>query len=92
MPQLVEWMVHHPRDWTTVQAKAYGSHVLGQLVQGIKPVNEALGPATTAAILLSAVGLLAQCNPLSARDICKHLANAFDMIDEIDPLKEAVAQ
>lgn len=92
MPQLLEWMIHHPRDWTTPQAKAYQSHVVRMTAQALVPTLQALGPTATAAILQAVLIQIVQANRLSARDVCSQLANTFEVLEELDPLKGAVAQ
>lgn len=92
MPALHEWMLHYPTDWTPAQAGQYTNHVFRQLVNAITPVNQALGASKTAGILLATIGMLAKANPLSARDICVQMANAFEIIEGLDPLVGATKQ
>lgn len=92
MPALIEWMMHYPADWTPVQARAYASHTLQQLTVGLRQPLEALGPSVVSSVLCTMIALIAQANPLAARDICNSLANAFDSIENIDPLKGATQQ
>lgn len=88
MPALAEWMLHYPSDWKPVQAKQFCAHVAGQLTQQLVSVNMAVGPAMTTSILCSVALLMAQQNPLYARDICNILANTFNAIDGLDPLPQ----
>lgn len=91
MPFMHEWMLHHPSDWTPAQAGAYTQHTFQQLTHALVPTNQALGASRTAGILLGVVALVARANPLAARDICVQMANAFELIDDMDPLKGASA-
>lgn len=91
MPYLHEWMVHHPSDWTPAQAGAYAQHTLAVLTHAIAPTHQALGASKTAGILLAVIALLAKANTIHARDICVQMANAFEAIDDMDPLKDAQA-
>lgn len=92
MPALAEWMLHFPADWTPDQARDYRQFVLRQLVAAMTPCVQALGVPQTAGIMLSVVAYMVQCNPLAARDVCEQMANAYDAIEKMDPLKGASVQ
>ena len=92
MPQLREWMLHYPSDWTTPQALAYVRDVTVSLNNTIVPVVQAIGCTRTAAILMTIVTTIARANPVYHEDIKNVMANMYDLVDQLDPMKGAKLQ
>lgn len=92
MPTFREWVIHHPRDWTPPQAQAYMRDTTMGFMQAIQPVAQALGPLNAVAILLTVVTQLARANPVYHENIKDHLANVYDLIDGLDPMKGLTKQ
>ncbi len=92
MPQLREWMLHFPRDWTPAQANQYCQDVTVSFVNTSLPVMHAIGPERACACLLTAVVNIVRANPVYHEDIKNLLANVYDLIDQIEPFKGACKQ
>lgn len=91
MPQLREWMLHFPTDWTAAQALEYVRDVTMQLNQAMLPAMQALGPTRACAILLTVVANYARANPVYHEEIKDLLANVYDVVGSADPFSVAGA-
>lgn len=92
MPTFREWVIHHPRDWTSQQAQSYMRDTTMGFTQAIQPVQVAVGPVNAVAVLLTVVTQLARANPVFHENIKDHLANVYDLIESIDPMKGLTKQ
>lgn len=91
MPIFREWIIHHPSDWTPVQAQAYVRDVTLGFVQAATPICAAIGPEKTCHIFLTVIAQIAKANPVWVENIKDAMARTYDLIEsvEMQPPKKA---
>lgn len=92
MPQLREWLLHFPRDWTPVQATQYVQDITLALVNTTQPIMHTVGPDRAAAIMLTVILNMARANPVYHENIKDAMARTYDAIEALDPMKGATKQ
>lgn len=92
VPQFREWVVNYPAYWTPAQGRAYMQDTVAMLNQAIAPSVMALGPAHAAAMCLSVVTSIARGNPVYVADIQKQMANAYDLVGQLNAFEGATKQ
>ena len=92
MPNLKEWLLHFPRDWTQAQAQEYVRDTTHSLVNAALPIMHAVGPDRASAMFLTVVLNMARANPVYHENIKDAMARTYDAIEQLDPFKGAEAK
>ena len=92
MPQLKEWLLHFPRDWTPPQATEYIRDTTMMLVNSALPIMQAVGPDRASAMFLTVILNMARANPVYHENIKDAMARTYDAVEQLDPFKGAEAK
>lgn len=85
MPQLREWMLHYPSDWTPPQAMAYTQDTVQALTAMMNQVMSVIGPEHACACLLAVVLGIAAKNPVFLENIKDAMGRTYDTLEKMDP-------
>lgn len=60
------------------------------LNNAVFPICQAVGPTRACAVLLTIITTVARANPVYCEDIKNMMANMYDLVDQMDPMKGGV--